>query len=115
VELTCPSEERIAVAHAEKAAKYEVLREAAAGQGWTLKVWPIEVGCRGFVGLSTMKVIRAFRFPRSKQSLIKQQLECVTRRASYFIWCCRDQVVWDSSRPLLPAVGVVQNHRVADV
>ena len=103
LELTCPKEERIQAAHDLKLERYADLTPAARSQNWLLTTWPIEVGCRGFVALSTLKAIRAFRFTRSKQTEIKCQLECVARRCTYYIWCCREQSTWDANHPMLAA------------
>ena len=101
LELTCPKEERIRVSHELKASRYYELAQSAKDNGWSLSVWPIEVGCRGFVALSTMKAIRAFRFPRAQQSRLKRQLELVSMRCTYYIWCSRAQALWEANRPLL--------------
>jgi len=59
-ELTCPKEERVQTAYQLKEANYDVLAQEAQTNGWTFLNWPIEVGCRGFVAESTVKVIQAF-------------------------------------------------------
>jgi len=105
LELTCPAEERITTAHSLKRDKYADLTASAKEQHWDLSTWPFEVGCRGFVALSTITMLKQFGFPRPQQLQIKQQLEDVARRCSYYIFCCRRQAQWDSKRPLLPSSG----------
>jgi hypothetical protein len=99
LELTCPAEERISASHELKANKYADLAENAF-PGWLISVWPIEVGCRGFVAKSTLKALKALHFSRSQLQTIKRQLEDVARRCSYYIWCSRHSTTWQS-RPLL--------------
>lgn len=103
-ELTCPVEERIATANELKENKYLHLVPEAAELGWKLHIFPVEVGCRGFVALSTMKMLRMFGFSRSQQTLIKRQLEIVSLRCSYYLFCTRKIARWEK-RPLL-ACGV---------
>ena len=103
-ELTCPVEERIDKAHELKEGKYLHLAPEAAQLGWKLQIFPVEVGCRGFVALSVIKMLRLFRFSRSQQSLIKRQLEIVSLRCSYYLFCSRKIARWEI-RPLL-ACGV---------
>jgi hypothetical protein len=105
IELTCPVEERVLKAHDLKKAKYDHLVADAEANGWRLSVWPIEVGCRGFVALSTVKVLKAFRFTRSQQATIKRQLEDVAERCSFYIFMHRRLTGWVENRPLLATMG----------
>ena len=115
LELTCPSEERIATTHELKTNKYAELIESAKAQHWDLSVWPFEVGCRGFVAKSTLTMLKSFGFQRPQQQLIKQQLEDVARRCSYYIFCSRRQAQWDPLRPLLPPSGPFKSTEDSDV
>jgi hypothetical protein len=47
-ELTCPWEENAEWAHERKLTKYEGLKNEIASNGWLVKVFAVEVGCRGF-------------------------------------------------------------------
>ncbi len=105
LELTCPAEEGVAHAHKRKAEKYAHLTDDALANGWLFSTWPIEVGCRGFVAISTMKVLRSFHFTRSQQREIKRELEDVTRRCSYYLFCCRHRSTWDERPVLVPSSG----------
>ncbi|KAK7901244.1 hypothetical protein WMY93_018013 [Mugilogobius chulae] len=50
IELTVPWEERMEEANERKRDKYEELKSNCQNRGWRAKCWPVEVGCRGFVG-----------------------------------------------------------------
>ena len=91
-------------AHTLKASKYEHLTSYALINGWRLTTWPIEVGCRGCVAFSVNKMLRALRLPPTQQLIIKQQLEDVAIRCSYYIFCSRTTPSWDD-RPLLVPGG----------
>ena len=52
IELTVPWEERIEDAHERKLAMYQGLLEECQQNGWKTWCFPMEVGCRGFVGQS---------------------------------------------------------------
>lgn len=105
LELTCPAEERVADAHKRKTEKYAHLTDDALANGWHFSTWPFEVGCRGFVAISTIKVLRSFHFSRSEQREIKRELEDVTRRCSYYLFCCRHRSTWDERPLLVPSSG----------
>ena len=48
VELTVPAEENIEVSYERKLRKYAPIVETAGRRGWSVTVWAVEVGCRGF-------------------------------------------------------------------
>ena len=52
IELTVPYEENLNWAHQHKLEKYEDLREQCVRNDWIMNVFPIKVGCRGFIANS---------------------------------------------------------------
>ncbi len=52
VELTVPWEDRLAISHELKKAKYQDLIDEAPIKGWNAALLPIEVGCHGFPATS---------------------------------------------------------------
>ena len=52
VELTVPSEERIEVSGELKQEKYAKIAAEGRGRGWAVRIWTVEVGCRGFPAAS---------------------------------------------------------------
>ena len=54
VELTVPSEERVEVSGELKRLKYEKIAQDARLNGWGVRVWAVEVGCRGFLVIPGM-------------------------------------------------------------
>ncbi|KAJ8011633.1 hypothetical protein DPEC_G00060290 [Dallia pectoralis] len=54
IELTVPWEAAVEEAFERKSLKYTELAADAEQRGWKAKVCPVEVGCRGFVGNSTI-------------------------------------------------------------
>lgn len=103
IELTVPNEDNVHKAHASKADRYKHLEDEAASNGWRLSTWPIEVGARGFVAWSTWYFLRAL-FTKARASVIKQQLELVALRCSYYLFLSRGEAIWDSV-PLLAAAA----------
>ena len=47
-ELTVPNEERVEVSNEIKRSKYAVLQVEGKKRGWSVQVWAVEVGCRGY-------------------------------------------------------------------
>ena len=52
VELTVPNEDRIEVSGEIKRQKYELIVQDGRQNGWRVRVWAVEVGCRGFPAMS---------------------------------------------------------------
>lgn len=56
IELTVPWEEAIEEAWEGKRLPYANLATEAEERGWGVIMWPVGVGCRGFVASSTMRL-----------------------------------------------------------
>ena len=94
-ELTVPWEANIEWAHERKATKYHDLKNQIEDNGWKCLVYPVEVGCRGFVGQSTVKFLNAIGVaPRIRQATIRK-LQETAETASAWIWNSRDQMKTD--------------------
>ena len=100
LELTCPQEEGIDTSNYLKSGKYLHLVADGRASGWTGSIHAFEVGCRGFVAKSTMKLLRDLGFSSSDQRAINEQLGVTVLRCTYFIFCSRNRQQWDN-RPLL--------------
>ena len=94
-ELTVPWEANVEWAHERKASKYHDLKNQIEDNGWKCHVYPVEVGCHGFVGQSTVKFLHAIGVaPRIRQATIRKLQEMV-ETASAWIWNSRDQMKTD--------------------
>ena len=58
IELTVPWESLTEEAYEPKKLRYTELAADAQQQGWKAKVYPVEVGCRGFVAYSTIRLLK---------------------------------------------------------
>jgi len=62
IELTVPCEDALDEAYERKKMWYAHLATEAEQQGWRVQVYPVEVGCRGFVAHSTTRFLRDVGF-----------------------------------------------------
>ena len=85
-ELTIPFETNIDWAHQRKLEKYEDLREQCTKNDWSIDIFPLEIGCRGFISNITSTFLTKIRLtPAKKREYIKKiQNKAVT--ASERIW-----------------------------
>ena len=68
---------------------------------WILHLFTIEVGARGFVAKSTIKMFRALGFSHIDTSKIAKDLMEIAARCSYAIYVARECAHWDPKKPLL--------------
>ncbi len=72
VELTVPWEDGVEEAYERKNNKYSDLAAEASQNGWKTSIFPVEVGCRGFVATSTTSLLKKIGLKgRSLQQAIK--------------------------------------------
>ena len=101
IELTCPAEEGIQNATNRKQERYIDLQLLIRQNKWIPHLFTIEVGARGFVAKSTIKMFRALGFSHSDTSKIAKDLMEIAARCSYAIYVARECAHWDPKRPLL--------------
>ena len=84
--LTIPFETNIDWAHQRKLEKYEDLCEQCIKNSWSTDIFPLEIGCRGFISNATSTFLTKFGLsPAKKMEYIKKiQNKAVT--ASEQIW-----------------------------
>ena len=80
--LTIPLEVNIDWAHQRKLQKYDDLREEYVKNGWSTDIFPLEIGCRGFISISTSTSLTKLGLSRKeKREYIKkdpkQDCNCV--------------------------------------
>ena len=86
VELTVPWEENMEEAFERKKERYENLRAECEEKGWSCRVLPIEVGCRGFVGYSTIAYLTKLGLASRTRKTTTVQLQKAAEEASSWIW-----------------------------
>ncbi|KAJ8352263.1 hypothetical protein SKAU_G00237390 [Synaphobranchus kaupii] len=94
VELTVPWEDGVEEAYERKKNKYSELAIQAAQNGWKTKIFPVEVGCRGFVATSTIVLLKKMGVRgRSLQQAIKS-LSNAAEKSSNWLWIKRKDKNW---------------------
>lgn len=86
IELTVPWEENFSEAHERKKDRYECVRAECIEKGWMCNVMPIEVGCRGFLGHSTISLLSKIGVTGRDFKKQKCRLQTIVRQASCWIW-----------------------------
>ena len=94
VELTVPWEDAIDEASERKRLRYANLAAEAEGRGWNVKVWPVEVGCRGFVARSTTGLLKEVGIRGQAQRKAVKELSTASERSSHWLWLKRKDAAW---------------------
>ncbi|RUS81200.1 hypothetical protein EGW08_011030 [Elysia chlorotica] len=101
IELTVPSEDRVEVSGELKRSKYENIAEAGRKNGWKVRIWAVQVGCRGFRGFpaaSMARLLKDLGVPRKRKKRRLRQLGEAAERVSNSIWKWSHFKEWGSGR-----------------
>ena len=101
VELTCPAEEGIQNATNRKMKRYIDIQLLIRENGWTPHLFTIEVGVRGFVAKSTIRLLRSLGLSNNTTSKCAKDLSVIAAKCSHAIYVAHECVHWDSKKPLL--------------
>ena len=86
VELTVPNENRIEVSGEIKRLKYEPIVQEGRRNGWRVKVWAVEVGCRGFPAVSMSSFFKDLGYRGSEKTRAIGRLSKAAEEASHSLW-----------------------------
>ena len=96
-ELTVPFEKNFDWAHQGKLEKYEYLRKQCARNGWVTNIFPIEVGCWGFIANSTSAFLTNLGLFPSDKKKYTEKIQDKTLTVSAWIWQShRVTTIWQS-------------------
>ena len=91
VELTSPCEENFEFWHLEKLTKYSELADACKAAGWTVVLFAVEVGARGFASSSLKECYHRFGIVGRQARVALDQAATNAVRASFWIWLKRKE------------------------
>ena len=97
IELTVPWESRIDEAYERKKLKYSELCDDCRDKGWSVWCYPVEVGCRGFVGTSTIRALRQIGLTGKERNKAINEMSDVAEKASSWLWLRRSESRWEPS------------------
>ena len=95
IELTCPCEENMESWHSIKLSKYLPLVDVIRRSGWSVDLFAIEVGARGYCSRSVPLCLKKLGFTNKEAFLVSRQLSDTSMKASFCIWLSRDSPVWN--------------------
>ena len=69
-----------------KKAKYAPVAEEAKQKGWRVRIWAVEVGCRGFPARSITVMLRDIGYTGRERKDLVRRIGDVAEEASRTIW-----------------------------
>ena len=94
LELTVPWESRMEEAFERKKLKYSELSSICTDRGYKTWCFPIEVGCRGFVGRSTVRALGEIGVKGNERKNILKDIGEAADRAAAWLWIMRNSEKW---------------------
>ena len=94
MELTVPNEDRVELANEMKRMKYATLQVEGKKRGWTVEVWAVEVGCRGFPAASMAKFLKDLGLSGEKKKKVLRKVGEAAEYASRWLWRCSSRLEW---------------------
>ncbi|MGH0170266.1 UNVERIFIED_CONTAM: hypothetical protein FKN15_058565 [Acipenser sinensis] len=83
-------------AYERKKLRYAQLATEAEQRGWRVRVYPVEVGCRGFVAHSTTRFLRDVGFSGQELRRTVKNLSEAAEKSSNWLWLRRKDSGWGS-------------------
>ena len=98
VELTVPCEERIEISGEIKRLKYEQIVNEGRQNGWKVRCWSVEVGCRGFPAVSMSSFLKDIGYPGGERKKIVERIGKTAEDASRSIWKASHYKEWGQGK-----------------
>ena len=94
IELTVPHEDNIDAAQIRKDERYANLLTECEENGWMAKHFPIEVGCRGFIGNRLRDLLHFIGIKQTEMRKVMKNIEETVEKASHWVWLKRNDDIW---------------------
>ena len=91
IELTCPCEENMPTWHEKKYDKYSPLCAAIKSNGWSVNLFAVEVGARGYCSETVRSCLRRLGFTNKLCRSALKSLSTTSMKCSFYIFLSRDK------------------------
>ena len=97
LELTCPCEENMSSWHSTKLSKYGSLVEIIRNNNWSVDLFAVEVGARGFASYSLKSTLQKLGLPNNLLRQTIKALGKISMECSFYIWMHRNSKEWTTN------------------
>ena len=86
IELTVPTEERIEISGELKRSKYECIVTEGKKNGWRMRCYAVEIGCRGFPAASMSRLLKDLGYVGQERRKKLEKMGKIAEEASRKLW-----------------------------
>ena len=94
IEFTVPWEEAVEEAYERKLLRYIDLVKDCIANGWNVVCYPVEIGARGFVVRSMVKLVKELGLGGKERRTLIRRLGETTERSSNWVWLKSGEKEW---------------------
>ena len=78
-----------------------LIAEITTNSSWKANLFTIEIGVRGFIGVSLNKTLQALGIPQKEIFHLAKNLASIVARCSYVIYLAANSFNWDKNRAFI--------------
>ena len=101
LELTCLCKENKESWHSQMLNKYTPLAKVIEDNGWTVDLFPVEVGAQGYSSRSLSICLKRLGYNNKIVQKTTKSLSSISMKASFYIWLARNSSSWSSNISLI--------------
>ena len=96
IELTCPCEENMKAWNNAKINKYMPLKSVIENNSWSINLFAVEVGARGYCSRSVLCRFKRLRLKNCTINTTIKQISKCSMECSFCIWLARNNKAWST-------------------
>ena len=96
IELTCPCEENMEAWHNAKVNKYLPLKSVIENNDWSVDLFAVEVGARGYCSRSVLCCFKSLELRNCIINTTIKQISKCSMECSFSIWVARNNKTWST-------------------
>ena len=94
VESMVPNEDRGEVSGELKRLKYEQIAQEGRRNGWRVRIWAVEIGCRGFPAVSMSTFLKDIGYRGGTKKKVIEKMSKIAEEASHSLWKASHYKKW---------------------
>ena len=109
IERACPCEENMEVWHQKKFQKYEPLSTSIKSNSWSVSLFAIEIGARGYCSTTVKSCLCRLGFSGKLLKSTIKKFSWSSLKVSFQIWLSRDCNRWLEEKMTISPIKIVSN------
>ena len=89
-----PNEDMVEVSGELKRLKYEQIAQEGRRNGWRVRIWAVEIGCRGFPAVSMSTFLKDIGYRGGTKKKVIEIMSKIAEEASHSLWKASHYKKW---------------------